>query len=133
MIIVDSSAWIELLRGTESDTHRRLRTLVSQEADLAITELIFMELLSCAGSNRAIRELRGRLLAYPFVRLEGLADFEEAAAIYRGCRNAGETPRRLADCLIAATAIRVGGELLHMDADFEVIARHSPLQVFEPG
>jgi predicted nucleic acid-binding protein len=41
----------------------------------------------------------------------------------------GETVRKLEDCLVAAVALRHGATLLHRDHDFEVIARHAPLQV----
>lgn len=61
--------------------------------------------------------------------LDGLADFEEAAAIYRACRDAGETLRSLSDCLIAVPVITAGASLLHNDPDFDVIARYSQLQI----
>ena len=79
----------------------------------------------------ATRDLRSRLLAFRLLALEGLGDFEEAAAIYRACRDAGETPRSLSDCLIAVPVIAAGASLLHNDADFDVIARHSPLKIHD--
>ncbi len=36
------------------------------------------------------------------------------------------------DCLIAAVAIRNGASVLHRDADFDVLARHTPLRI-EPA
>jgi predicted nucleic acid-binding protein len=36
----------------------------------------------------------------------------------------------LVDCLIAAVAIRTGTPLLHSDIDFDVLARHTDLQVY---
>ena len=33
------------------------------------------------------------------------------------------------DCLLAAVAIREGVPLLHNDRDFEVLARHTPLEL----
>jgi predicted nucleic acid-binding protein len=60
------------------------------------------------------------------------ADYEEAAALYRACRRGGETVRKLIDCLIGATAIRMSIPVLHMDNDFEVLARHSALQIVHP-
>jgi len=47
--------------------------------------------------------------------VRGLADYEQAAALYRLCRGAGETIRRLTDCVIATVAIRVGVPLLHAE------------------
>ena len=46
-----------------------------------------------------------------------------------GAADAGETVRKLTDCLIAAVALRHGAALLHRDHDFEVLARHTPLRV----
>ncbi len=37
--------------------------------------------------------------------------------------------RKLIDCLIAATAIRTSTPVLHSDDDFEVLTRHTPLQI----
>ncbi len=58
-------------------------------------------------------------------------DYEEGAALYRHCRRRGETVRNLMDCLIAAVAIRNGTPVLHADADFDVLARHTELQIYE--
>jgi len=69
------------------------------------------------------------LLGFQILPLDGLADFEQAAAIYRACRDTGETLRSLSDCLIAVPVIRAGASLLHNDADFAAIARHSSLRL----
>ena len=107
----------------------KLRNLIESDADLALTEVIVMELLAGARSGTGVRELRSRLLGFQVLPLEGLADFEEAGVIYRACRDAGETLRSLTDCLIAVPVIRAGASLLHNDADFAAIARHAPLQI----
>ncbi len=107
----------------------RLRELIERDEDLAVTEVILMELLAGARSGTGVRELRSRLLGFKVLPLEGLADFEEAGVIYRACRDAGETLRSLSDCLIAVPVIRAGAVLLHNDADFAVIARHSSLRI----
>jgi hypothetical protein len=39
----------------------------------------------------------------------------------------------MTDCLIAAVAIRHDAELLHLDADFPAIARHTPLRLAVPA
>lgn len=106
-----------------------LRRLLERDEDVATTEIIIAELLSGARAGPATRDLRSRLLGFRLLPLEGLADFEEAASIYRACSDAGETPRSLSDCLIAVPVITAGASLLHNDADFDVIARHSPLKI----
>jgi predicted nucleic acid-binding protein len=128
LILVDTSAWIELFRGTQSTTHLLLRDLIERKAELAVTEIVVMELLGGSTRNRA--SLRKRLLSFPLLTLNGLHDFEQAAAIFRRCRNAGDTLRRgYTDCLIAVPAIREKASVLHRDQDFEVIAAHTDLQL----
>lgn len=51
MIVVDTSAWIEHLRATGSPTHLTLRSLLSAQADIAVTEVVIMELLAGARSD----------------------------------------------------------------------------------
>jgi predicted nucleic acid-binding protein len=55
--------------------------------------------------------------------------FEEAAQLYRRCRERGVTPS-VSDCLVAACAIAHDVPLLHNDADFTHIARVAPLKLF---
>lgn len=43
--------------------------------------------------------------------------------------DAGPTVRKLIDCLIPAVTLRSGIQILHEDCDFDIIARHSPLEV----
>lgn len=129
VILVDSSAWVEFLRGTGSSTHLRLREMLEGEFELACTDVIVMEILAGARDELDADRLRRLLFGLEFLAVEGPADYERAAELYRQCRKEGETPRRLADCLIAAVAIRNGADLLCEDRDFAAIARHAPLQL----
>ena len=129
MIVVDSSAWIELLRASGSPVHRTLTRLVSANADLAITEVVMLELLAGARGDREASVVRARFGAFPMLSLAGLADYERAAALFRACRSAGETIRKVTDCLIAVPAIRADATVLAADRDFEALARHSPLRL----
>ena len=129
MIVADTSAWVEYLRATGSPVHLRLRELIADEGDLATTEVVIMELLAGAADAEAMTRLRRFLGRFELLPVEGLADHEAAAELYRRCRAGGETIRKLTDCLIAAVALRHGAALLHRDHDFEVLARHTPLRV----
>lgn len=129
MILVDSSAWIEFLRATGSHVHQRLRSALEGESDLACTDVIAMEILAGARDDANRDWLRRLLYGLEFLAVDGPADYEQAAELYRLCRRGGETPRKLSDCLIAAVAIRNDAELLCEDADFEAIARHAPLRL----
>ena len=91
-----------------------------------------MEVLAGARDESQLRSLRG-LLARAAVMPTRAADYEDAARLYRLCRRQGETVRKLIDCLIAAVAIRADIAILHFDADFDVLARHTELRVYETG
>ena len=129
MILVDSSAWIEFLRATGSPAHQRLRLALEQGGALASTDVIVMEILAGARDNDDRDRLRRLLYGVEFLAVDGPADYEQAAELYRACRAGGETPRKLTDCLIATVAIRNDAALLCEDTDFAVIARHSPLRL----
>jgi predicted nucleic acid-binding protein len=58
----------------------------------------------------------------------GTGAFEEAVALYRSARRAGLTVRSGVDCLIAACALRHGLTVLHVDRDFDLIARVAALK-----
>jgi predicted nucleic acid-binding protein len=129
VILVDSSVWVEFLRATGSQAHRRLRSAMQRGDDLACTDVIVMEILAGARDDADRDWLRRLLYGVEFLAVEGPADYEQAAELYRLCRSHGETPRKLSDCLIAAVAIRNDAELLCEDADFATIARHAPLRL----
>jgi predicted nucleic acid-binding protein len=130
LILVDSSAWIELLRATEQPPHRTLRRLLAAGEEIAVTEPVVMEVLAGVTTAREEHAIRGQLVGFSLLSVGGIDAYEQAAEIYRLCRAAGDTVRRMLDCLIAVPAIRVGVPILHTDRDFEVIARHTPLEVF---
>jgi predicted nucleic acid-binding protein len=109
--------------------HVTLRRLLQERTDLAVTEVVVIELLAGGRSQSDVETLRSRLIAFPVLPLGGLAGFEAAAALYRACRAGGETLRGLSDCLVAAPTIAARAALLHADRDFEVLARHTPLEV----
>jgi predicted nucleic acid-binding protein len=129
MILIDTSAWIEFLRDTGSPVCARVDELL--EAEIATCHPIRMEVLAGARDERHLAELRG-LLARAVLIPTGPTDYEDAAALYRACRRAGETVRKLIDCLIAATAVRAGIALLHADSDFDRLARLTRLRSDAP-
>ena len=126
MILIDSSAWIEFLRNTSSPLCGRVEALLDD--NIAICDPIRMEILAGARDDRHLSDLR-RLLARATNLPMSTSNYEEAASLYRICRRGGETVRRLIDCLIASVAIREGISVLHQDADYEVLSRHTDLRI----
>ncbi len=128
MILVDTSAWVEFLRGTGHPSHLTLKHHLARRSPVATTEVVVMELLAGCRTDRERDGLRTRLTEFPLLALRGLGDFETAAEMYRACRRAGVTVRKLIDCLIASVAIREGASVLHNDSDFERLALHTRLR-----
>jgi predicted nucleic acid-binding protein len=129
VILVDSSAWVEYLRATGSATHEALRGLLgSEEEELATTDVVLMEILAGARDEQERVALRRMLLRCTHLAVQAPSDYEQAAGLYRHCRRAGATVRKLTDCLIAVVALREDVELLHCDSDFTAIALHAPLR-----
>lgn len=128
-IVVDTSAWIEFLKDTGSDAHRRLAEAIEADDPIVVPEVVRMELLIGDPSEDWAARRRRMLDRFEVQPAVPLVDTEDAAGIHRACRRAGETVRNLIDCQVAATAIRLGLQVLHQDKDFEVIARHTRLRV----
>lgn len=126
MILIDTSAWIEFLRDTDSSVCQRVDDLLA--AEIATCDVVRMEVLAGARDEPHLQQLR-RLLARASSFPTESVDYDAAAALYRTCRQRGHTVRKLIDCLIAAVAIRGDVPILHMDADFEILARHTTLQI----
>ena len=127
MILVDSSGWIEFLRDTGSNVCDRVRGLIRDD-DIAACDPIRMEILAGARDDLHLGQLRGLLARATNIDVTS-THYEDAAALYRTCRRRGETVRRMLDCLVAAAAIDAGVAVLHADADFDVLARHTALRV----
>lgn len=126
--MVDTSALVEFLRGTDSVVCDAVDRLL--DGDLATCDAISMELLAGARDEQQLAQLRG-LLARTTILPTSPSDYELAAVLYRACRSRGETVRKLIDCLIGAVAVRAQVEILHADADFEVLARHTDLHTHD--
>ena len=130
-MIIDTSAWVEYLRATQSPTHHTLRSAVASDAQIATPAPVLMELLAGCAAELAARKIQHLLARFEILEVAGLADFEDAALIQRTCRRKGETVRSLMDCLIAAITLREQRPLLTVDRDFDVISRHVGLHLVE--
>jgi len=126
MILIDTSAWVEFLRGTGSPVCERVDALLDGET--ATCHTVRMEVLAGARDEAHLGDLRGLLGRSSLIPIRAV-DYDQAAALYRACRRKGETVRKLIDCLIAAVAIRASVPVLQSDLDFAVLARHTPLEL----
>ena len=125
MLLVDTSAWIEVFRKPQRIEMQRLGDL-----DEIVTCLpVIQEVLQGFREETAFRTAREAIWSFPIVESPlGAGVFDEAVALYRTARRAGFTVRSGVDCLIAACALRHALTVVHVDRDFDQIARVAPLR-----
>jgi predicted nucleic acid-binding protein len=127
MVLVDTSVWIDYLGGRQTGPVANLRNALAHREPVALTDLIYLEILQGVRDNRAFRRIERSLGRQIFLGpLHKLRTYADAARLYRRCREAGITPRSTLDCLIAILAIEHRARLLHDDRDYEQIARAEP-------
>jgi hypothetical protein len=138
-VFVDSSVWIDHLRGVSTRQTRDLDgLLVARETvlpgrpvtPLLIGDLVLFEVLRGIDDERGHARTRAILLSFPQVRLGGREQALAACAHYRRLRQLGVTIRKTVDCLIAAWCIANDVALLHSDRDFLPFEAHCGLRVF---
>jgi predicted nucleic acid-binding protein len=130
VIVVDTSVWIDVLAGRDTQQALRCVELIETGEPVALTDVIVTEVLQGLRSDDEAALVERHLRAFPVLRLEGLEDFALAAGLYRTARSEGVTIRKTLDCLIAAPCVRTGAPILHADAYFDRLASCTPLRVF---
>lgn len=128
MIVVDSSVWIANLRGLDSPAVHRLRSFGPDE-EIVVGDLILLEILQGARSERHARQLRRDFEAHGIHPMLNEQIAVQAAANYRALRALGATVRKTVDLIIATFCIEHGHEILHQDRDFSHFETHLGLQV----
>lgn len=119
MILVDSSVWIDFLRGTSEPAATRLDALLAKgEETLLLGDLILMEVLRGCRGDREYERVLKVLSALECVTLGGRAIAVKAAQNYRTLLRRGVTVSKSVDLLIATWCIEERCALLHDDRDF---------------
>lgn len=130
MILVDTSVWIDFLRGTNSLHRKTLHALIENEEDVCLTGIILTEILQGIRDEKENNEIKRYLLEFPLYNPADVSTYIKAADIFRKCARQGRTVRKTIDCLIAAVAMENNFTLLHNDRDFDAIADCTELKLF---
>jgi hypothetical protein len=123
VILVDSSVWIDYLRGTASQQTDRLDALLGAEP-LATGDLMLTEVLQGFGSERQFGIALRLLTSLSVVDIAGRDIAVQAARNFRALRAQGVTVRKTIDTLIATRCIEGGYSLLYSDRDFDPFVEH---------
>jgi predicted nucleic acid-binding protein len=133
VILVDTSAWIDFLRASDTAVAAELTGLIVAGEDLATTEAVVMELLAGADTPVRADAIEKLTNGLPILGTDPRFDFRQAASLLLAARRNGRTVRSLVDCVIASVALRHDVPLLHRDADYDAIASCLPLRIHPVG
>lgn len=117
MVIVDTTVWVDYLRGVgnpESDWLDR----EAGNIRLGLTDLILCEVLQGVRHDAEFERVRRGLLEFEVFETGGEEIAVAAARNFRAIRKKGRTIRKTIDCLIATFCLLNGHSLLHRDRDY---------------
>lgn len=117
MYLVDTSVWIDYIKGRPADHVSFLDNLLQNPLAVGINHFIYMEILQGASDQKHFERFRDYFSTQRFYSLT-TNNYEQAAKLYFSCRRKGITVRSSLDCLIAQCALEHDLILLHHDRDF---------------
>jgi predicted nucleic acid-binding protein len=123
VIVVDSSVWIDFVKGRNAPHVGRLRASLGTD-EIIVGDLMLCEVLQGLESERAAREVEALLRRFEIVSMAGDTIAVMAARNFRSLRRRGITIRKTIDMLIGTWCIENRRPLLHNDGDFRPMARH---------
>jgi hypothetical protein len=131
VVIVDTTVWIDYLRGTQNPETRWLDDELERQR-LGLTDLILCEVLQGIRNQNEFTQAQAGLLKFHVFQTGGSGLAVAAAQNYRDLRESGHTVRKTIACLIATFCLRGEHRLLHRDRDFDPFEKILGLQVVHP-
>jgi predicted nucleic acid-binding protein len=131
MILVDTSVLIDYFKGMDNRPVKKFHQILESNIPFGISHLIYMEVLQGSQTDKDFKLLKKYLATQTFYEVKnGRESFAESARMYLKLRKKGVTVKSTIDCLIAQIAVENELFLLHNDADFDRIAKHFPLKIW---
>lgn len=136
-VLVDTTIWSLALRRRPAGRNPDETQLVEAWEELVgdgrivLLGLIRQEILSGIATEIQFERLRDALAAFPDEVIL-TADHVRAAGQFNRCRTAGVAGSPV-DFLICAVAERLAVPIFTTDRDFERLARHLPIRLFDPA
>jgi predicted nucleic acid-binding protein len=132
VIIIDTTVWVDFLRGVSNPETEWLDVELDRQR-LGVTDLIVCEVLQGVRDEAMARDVERQLLKLHVFETGTIELAREAARNYRFLRTRGHTVRKTIDCLIATFCLRDGHALLHRDRDFDPFEQVLHLSVVHPS
>lgn len=129
--IFDTSVWINFIKNIESKETILLAEYVKNSSqNILLTPTIIQEILQGVKTETEFFQKKKVLESYNLLKPDWEKTSIDAAKLYFDLRKKGVTIRKSNDCLIAQVAIENNVLLVHIDSDFDLIAKNSPLRTF---
>lgn len=126
-VVVDSSVWIAIFRGTAPWTAEYMASVFFSRRIL-IADLVYVEVVRGAASSAEARLINSKLNDFTHVTISNTERARKAVEHYRYLRSKGITVRGTVDLLIATWCIENDVPLLHADRDFAGFEEHLGLK-----
>jgi predicted nucleic acid-binding protein len=131
MVIVDTTVWIDYLRGIVSKETSWFESELNSQR-FGLTDLILCEILQGLHNDNVARRVLRELSLFEIYTTGGEDLAVAAARNFRLLRQRGRTVRKTIDGLIATFCIRQRFSLLHCDRDYNHFEEVLGLSVVHP-
>jgi predicted nucleic acid-binding protein len=118
MIVADTSAWIDYVRGIDAP-HTNLLDYELEHSRIVTGDIIIAEFLQGFRSDKEYETARQMMESLDYRDFVGKEIAIQAAQNFRKLRRNGITIRKTIDVIIATFCIENGYELIHNDRDFD--------------
>jgi len=131
MVIVDTTVWIEYLRGNITKETSWFESELKRQR-FGLTDLNLCEVLQGLADESMARQVLRELSLFEIYDTGGKELAVAAARNFRLLRQRGRTVRKTIDGLIATFCLEQGFSLLHCDRDYEHFEAILQLSVIHP-
>jgi hypothetical protein len=131
VVIVDSSIWVDYLRGADTPQTHWLNDRADQQR-LGLTDLILCEVLQGMPDDSYAARVEEQLSKLVIFQTGGRRLAIASAQNYRILRTHSRTVRKTLDCLIATFCLMNDHSLLHNDRDYDAFEKYLDLKVIHP-
>ncbi len=131
MVVVDTTVWIDYLRGFRNRETEWFDNEISRQR-FGLTDLILCEVLQGIRGQKVFSQVRREFKKFELIATGGEELAVAAAVNFRTLRERGRTVHKTIDCLIATACIINGHSLLHRDRDFDHFEQLLGLSVVHP-
>lgn len=131
MVIVDTTVWVDYLKGTTTPEVEWFERAAARQR-LGLLDLMLCEILQGLSTEEDASRVLRHLRRFEIFQTGGVDLATDAARNYRRLRAKGRTVRKTIDCLIATFCIDGDHALLHSDRDFDAFENFLELTVVHP-